>query len=209
MTALIRISIGVPTSRPWMVDSERNTSSWSSGWTRSRPDRPTVSAIDRSNIRSADGLPQTMFPVGSTMTMASGRCRKASTTASGLSMGQLGAGATFNSGAAECGASRPSRLSPALGRTSSSKIRTLLHVADLLFCRSIDAEGLVAIALRDGRFPTLKGCAGLPDTGRAPCSGGKRRVPPVRRASGRGGEPSGVPADSRGIGSRRAARSRL
>ena len=79
--ALTRISMGAPTSLSPTVESDRSANSWSSGCTRSRPDRPLQSSNVRSNSRSAEWFPHTMFPVPSTMTMASGRFSKASAMA--------------------------------------------------------------------------------------------------------------------------------
>ena len=80
LAALIRSSIGEPTSLSLMLDSDRSTSSWSSGWTSSKPECPIQSSSERPKMRSADRLPHTMVPSSSTMTIASGRWTKASAT---------------------------------------------------------------------------------------------------------------------------------
>ena len=70
-----RISIGAPTSLPWMLASETATRWRSSGCTNSRPDTPTVSSTLRPNNRSAAAFPHRITPAPSTTRTGSGRSR--------------------------------------------------------------------------------------------------------------------------------------
>ncbi len=68
-----RISMGAPTSLLLHAGQRRSTSSRSSGWTRSRPETPMDSSIERWNMQTAVVLPHRIRPVAPTMTTASGR----------------------------------------------------------------------------------------------------------------------------------------